>query len=276
MNDFQQGRSYFEVVSEAYSASDQNEESLFWQRYDLRRMRELLPIERSYFVDLGCGHGTYSAILAHDFTKSIIVDWALPPLSLCNRRMRCDDPSALALCGDIRSLAFRRKHFASFVLASGAALCYQPHALEAGLRLASSILAPNGIIYLEAWSRLGLLLSRSTAVDNIGASDIILPELHMYLRDGVATEMCAGNKTNRYTFRLKDVIEVARETGLHPTISYGRKLTKILLDNREYTSLLTRNPHRLMEMERELAEYDDLSEIAPKFVLILQKEKKST
>src|SRR5437868_6861220 len=118
MNKHQQERAYFELISEEYSASDENEESLFWQQYDLRRIRSILPEERSCLMDWGCGAGTYSTILSHDFRKSIIIDWAFTALSTCNQRMRHrGNQNHIILCGDIRYLAFRKVQMASFILA---------------------------------------------------------------------------------------------------------------------------------------------------------------
>ena len=72
-----------------------------------RIIRELLPPFSEWSVDLGCGYGRLSAVLAKRSRKLILVDYSLANMKRAKERMLHEGISASFLLADISHLPFR-------------------------------------------------------------------------------------------------------------------------------------------------------------------------
>lgn len=70
-------------------------------------LRELLPRFSEWAVDLGCGYGRLSAVLAERSRKIILVDYSMTNMKRARQRMLHEGISASFLLADISHLPFR-------------------------------------------------------------------------------------------------------------------------------------------------------------------------
>lgn len=268
---------YFDTVASRYYCRDNKQEGLFWRNLDVQLIRSHLPRKRNRFIDLGCGAGFYSNRLHSFFKESFLIDKSQKMISIAKKNLQLKSKKSVSFIhGDFQCTPFKAKSI-SFVLATGASICYGENSLSLILKRVYRLLDAGGRFYFEVWNKPGILITTlqyKSLFFNLFESVVPMKErkIDQFLKDGKILENSLNLSVTVRTYTVEEILRLIERTGFKLVTIFGRKVTTVLLRGRDLRKIIAHYPRKLIRVERVLSRYPEIISISPKVVFVVEKK----
>ncbi len=267
---------YFTCGALRYCKNELSQSSSFWRDADVEAIKSSLPSERDVFVDLGCGPGLYAKALSPSFRVSYLVDISKQMLKSAGENLSGQSGLEYALIqGDLYDLRFAASSI-SFVLATGASMCYGLRALEDLLTKLYNELKCGGRMYFEVWNKSGLLVCSHMGHYQFSSlrgstRNLDINRINEFMNDGIIEERFCGQAVPVTAYSVDWVIDTLEAIGYKLIKYFGRKAAALFFSPRKLDRLIAERSRDLLRLEHLLSEDTEIIKVCPKVVFVVER-----